>query len=278
MAKKKLGIGQMEINKKFDSYEDACRYAKNLKQFIYDLCKRKADKGWMAQAMIVVSNTRSNATQLKYVDGKPRLIINDIIVDKIYHGDYKTDWHIHILIVSKPSVAFRNEIKKYVDKNWIQIPNKYNLEDADNEEVKKKVYKKYCNINMAKYFIEQSVERWFCNYNFTGTDEIKYGLDKYFREYMKLDEAKRNAYRKYMKHMSEDRLIKDLKKAESKFKEIEDYYYSITQVEDMKMVTEFIKVENNKREFNRYKNHKSVHDLQKILKTDIDEVDLFAGW
>ena len=31
MAKAKLGIGQMEINKKFDSYEDACRYAKNLK-------------------------------------------------------------------------------------------------------------------------------------------------------------------------------------------------------------------------------------------------------
>ena len=27
----------------FDSYEDACRYAKNLKQFIYDLCKRKRD-------------------------------------------------------------------------------------------------------------------------------------------------------------------------------------------------------------------------------------------
>lgn len=69
----------------------ACRYAKNLKQFIYDLCKRKADKGWMAQAMIVVSNTRSNSTQLKYVNGKPRLIINDIIVDKIYHGNYKTD-------------------------------------------------------------------------------------------------------------------------------------------------------------------------------------------
>ena len=41
MAKKKLGIGQMEINKKFSSYEDVCRYAKNLKQFIYDLCKRK---------------------------------------------------------------------------------------------------------------------------------------------------------------------------------------------------------------------------------------------
>lgn len=125
MAKKKLGIGQMEINKKFDSYEDACRHAKNLKQFIYDLCKRKADKGRMAQSMTVVSNTRSNSTQLKYIDGKPRLIINDIIVDKIYHGDYKTDWHIHILIVSKPSVAFRNEIKKYVDKNWIQILNKY---------------------------------------------------------------------------------------------------------------------------------------------------------
>jgi len=70
MAKSKLGIGKMEIKKKFDSYEDACRYAKN------------------------------NSTQLKYVNGKPKLIVNDIIVDKIYHGDYKTDWHIYILIVS----------------------------------------------------------------------------------------------------------------------------------------------------------------------------------
>lgn len=70
----------------------------------------------MAQAMIVVSNTRSNSTQLKYVNGNPRLIINDIIVDKMYHGDYKTDWHIHILIVSKPSVAFRNEIKNMLIK------------------------------------------------------------------------------------------------------------------------------------------------------------------
>ena len=67
-------------------------------------------------------------------------------------------------------------------------------------------------------------------------------------------------------------------KTKMNIKEIEDYYYSITQVEDMKMVTEFIKAENNKRKFNRYKNRKRVHDLQKILKTDIDEIDLFAGW
>ena len=108
MAKKKLGIGQMEINKKFDSYEDACRYAKNLKQSIYDLCKRKADKGWMAQAMIVVSNTRSNSTHLKYVNGKPRLIINDIIVDKIYHGDYHNEKADSLFSVVFLTVGNRN--------------------------------------------------------------------------------------------------------------------------------------------------------------------------
>lgn len=66
MAKAKLGIGQMEINKKFESFEEVYSYAKNLKQFIYDVCKAKADKGWMAQAMIVVSGTGRDASKIKF--------------------------------------------------------------------------------------------------------------------------------------------------------------------------------------------------------------------
>lgn len=75
MAKAKLGVGTLDINKKFSSFEEACVYGKRLKQFIYDICKKKAHKGWMAQAMIVVSNTRSNATNIKYVNGKARIRI-----------------------------------------------------------------------------------------------------------------------------------------------------------------------------------------------------------
>lgn len=277
MAKAKLGIGQMEINKKFDSFEEAYRYAKNLKQFIYDICKKKADKGWMAQAMIVVSNTKRYASNLKCIDGKYKLVYNNEVIDKVHKGIYKTDWHIHILVVSKPCDSFRKAIKNYVDKNWIRVDNIYDYEDFNEEDLKKKVYKKYCNINMAKYFIEQSSARLFCNYNFTGSEGIKYGLDKYFKEYMQLDKLKRKAYKKYFSHWSEERLLKDLEKAESKFKKIETYYYSITERKDKEMVKEFLELVNSKEYKNNVEKKEKLHDLQKILSKEYDEIDLFAG-
>lgn len=278
MAKAKLGIGQMEINKKFESFKEAYKYAKNLKQFIYDVCKRKAHKGWMAQAMIVVSETKRNASRLKCIDGKYKLVYNDDVIDKVYKGAFKTDWHLHILVVSKPCNAFRQAIKNYVDKNWIEAENIYDYEDFNEEDFKKKVYKKYCNINMAKYFIEQSSARLFCNYNFSSNEDIKYGLDMYFKEYMKLEDKRKNAYRKYFRHGSEDRLLKDLEKAESKFMEIEDYYYSLTEKEDKEMVKEFLEFVDNREHEKKFKNRKRMHDLQKILSNDIEEIDLFAGW
>lgn len=278
MAKAKLGIGQMEINKKFESFEEAYKYAKNLKQFIYDVCKRKAHKGWMAQAMIVVSETKRDASRLKCIDGKYKLVYNNDVIDKVYKGAFKTDWHLHILVVSKPCNAFRQAIKNYVDKNWIKVENIYDYEDFNEEDFKKKVYKKYCNINMAKYFIEQSSARLFCSYNFSGNEDIKYGLDVYFKEYMKLEDKRRKAYRKYFRHGSEERLLKDLEKAESKFKEIEDYYYSLTEKEDKEMVKEFLEFVDNREHEKKFKNRKRMHDLQKILSNDIEEIDLFAGW
>lgn len=80
MAKAKLGIGQEEINRAFSSYDEACKYAKRLKQFIYDTCKKKSNKGWMAQAMIVISNTKRDSVHIEYVNGKARLIKNDIVI------------------------------------------------------------------------------------------------------------------------------------------------------------------------------------------------------
>lgn len=278
MAKAKLGIGQMEINKKFESFEEAYSYAKNLKQFIYDVCKTKADKGWMAQAMIVVSETKRDASRLKCIDGKYKLVYNNEVIDKVYKGAFKTDWHLHILVVSRPCVAFRMAIKKYVDKNWIKVEKIYDYEDFDVEDFKKKVYKKYCNINMAKYFIEQSTARLFCNYNFGDGEGIKYSLKEYFKEYMQLEDKRRKAYRKYLRHWSEERLLKDLAKAESKFKEIEDYYYSLSESKDKEMVKEFLEFVDNRENKKKYKKKEKLHDLQKILSDNFDEVDLFAGW
>ena len=41
MAKKKLGIGEPLINKKFKTFEEAIAYAKRLKEFIRYNCKIK---------------------------------------------------------------------------------------------------------------------------------------------------------------------------------------------------------------------------------------------
>lgn len=43
------------------------------------------------------------------------------MANNLYKGDYHTDWHIYILIVSKSSFALRNLIKDYVDKNWCEL-------------------------------------------------------------------------------------------------------------------------------------------------------------
>lgn len=55
MAKKKIGIGTIEINKKFKDKEEAMKHAKRLQQFIRDLCKIK---GWQASAFIGISRLK----------------------------------------------------------------------------------------------------------------------------------------------------------------------------------------------------------------------------
>lgn len=71
MSKKKLGIGNIEINKKFKDKEEAYKYAKRLIQKIRYVCKVKADKGWYAQAMVVTSNLRKDVSTLRYkITGK----------------------------------------------------------------------------------------------------------------------------------------------------------------------------------------------------------------
>lgn len=71
-------MGTIEINKKFKSKEEAFRYAKRLKEHIRYICEKKADKGWYAQAMIVVSDTRGSTSYLEYEitnkSGRPKKI------------------------------------------------------------------------------------------------------------------------------------------------------------------------------------------------------------
>ena len=245
MSKKKLGIGTIDINKKFKDKEEAMRYAKNLKQFIDDLCKRK---GWQASAIIGISRLKKEVSRIRYeVSGKrgrpkKKVEIYDAMANGWYKGDYLVDWHLHILIVSKPSYAARNAIKCYIDKNWKDIENEHKIKEFDLEDLdKKEVYKKKCNVKMADYFIWQSEEVKFCHCNYSGEEDLKYSLKQYYYEYLKVDSAKIRLIRENKaKPMSEEKYLKRLDEIESKFIDIRDYFLELSKKDDEKMQKEFM--------------------------------------
>lgn len=245
MAKKKIGIGTIEINKKFVDFDEASKYAKRLRSFISYTCKKN---NYQASVMTVVSNLKKEVSKSKYIHngkrGRPKreLVINEMVANNWYKGNYHTDWHIHILIVSKPSFTLRNLIKDYVDKNWCEISNIYEKEKFDISMLgKKKVYKKTCNIKIADYFIDQSAEIRFVNCNCSKEKDFDYSLKDYYREYMKSYSNKIKLINKQrLKPMSEEKYLKKLEKIESPFKIIEDYFYSITKEQEEKEQKEYM--------------------------------------
>lgn len=274
MSKKKLGIASIEVNKKFVSEEEANKYAKRLISYIRYVCKKNANRDWLAQAMVISSNLKKEVSLLEYKSngkkGRPSkgLRINDRIANDWYKGEYTTDWHLHILIVAKPIYAFRDIIKDYIDKNWINIPTLSNeLNDSNiNLFGKKKVYKKNCDINIAQYFINQSSKVLFCNCNYGSEENLKYSLKQYHNEYLKKDSALIRLYKKHhLNPMSEERYFKELNKIECKFKDIENYYDEITKEERINEQKEYM---NNVRLNKIAENYNKV---QNIHRQRIDE-------
>lgn len=270
MAKKKLGIGTIEINKKFGSKEEAFKYAKRLREHIRYICEKKADKGWYAQAMIVISDTRGSTSYVYYEQngkvGRPKKKIKFSDFDiKYYNGNMNIEWHIHLLLVSKPSYAFRNDIKTYIDSNWSNISSIYEKSIFDLNKVESGVYKKHCNIGIADYFINQSSEILFCDYNFSNEERLKYSLKDYYSEYLKSESGKRRLYAKNRKNqMAEDKYLEELERIESKFNIIERYFYNISEAQDKKEVETFMKrIQLNKVNINHNKvqeNHNRIMD------------------
>lgn len=246
MAKSKLGIGTIEINKKFESLEEASKYAKRLRSFISYTCKKN---NYQATVMTVVSNTKKGVSNSKYARngkrGRPKkeLIINKYLANKLYNGNCYTDYHIHILIVSKPSFVLRNLIKDYIDRNWCEISSIYAKGKFDISKFgKKKVYKKTCNIKMADYFIDQSSEIRFVTCNYSREKDFEYSLKDYYSEYMKSQSNKIKLIEKYrLKPMDEKRYFRELGKIESQFKIIKDYFYSITKKQEEREQKEYMK-------------------------------------
>lgn len=235
MSKSKIGIGTVEAHKKFSNMEEASRYAKRLRQSIDYICKKN---GYQASVMTVVSNAKKGTSDLRYISsgkrGRPK---KELVVNPLYKGNCNTDWHIHTLIVSNPSYMLRNLIKDYIDKNWSNIPS-----GKGNNSSAEKAYKETCNIKISDYFIDQSSEIRFISCNYSGEKDFDYTLKDYYKEYMKLKSNKQRLNKKNIqKPMSEELYLKQLVKIERPFKDVEDYFYSITEGQDKKEQREYMK-------------------------------------
>lgn len=231
MAKSKLGMSSFDIDIKFKDKDEAKRYAKRLIEKIRYICKKK---NWTATAMVCISNIEGNKTLAHYEHsgkvGRPKKVKEVSLPYK--SKNISTDWHLHILLVSKPSYAFREEIKKYIDKNWYG-GNRY--KDFDVTKLyDKKTYKKNTNIKKAEYFINQAEETLFCTYN--SKDEVVipkgYTLKDLYNAYMNSKTALR-----YAKSTGNEKRLA----LEDKYNDIANFYWNITKEQDKKVVDKFMK-------------------------------------
>lgn len=229
MSKKKLGISSFDIAKKFKDKDEARRYAKRLIEFIRYTCNN--NKSWSAEAMVVISNTRGNTNYTYYKHdgnvGRPKRVKEFSSYElKYYNNDLTVDWHIHVLLVSKPMYAFRDKIKSYIDKNWTSSDNK------SKDVGKEKVYKKNCNIRKMEYFIVQAEDIFFCNFIDKKLVPNSYSLKDLYKAYMKY----KTALRYNRTYGNEKRL-----KLEDDYYKIMNFYWKMTKVKDKKMVQDYMK-------------------------------------
>lgn len=274
MAKSKLGIGTIDINKKFKSKEDAMKYAKRLQQYIKDMCKRK---GWQVSAMIGISRLRKQVSTINYeVNGKrgrpkKKVMLNEVMANGWYKGNYLVDWHLHIILVSKPSYAARNEIKRYIDKNWKDIEKEHEVKEFDLEDLdKKEVYKKKCNIKMTEYFIRQSEEVKFCHYNYSDEEDLKYSLKEYYYEYLKVHSAMIRLIRKHKNNpMGEEEYLMCLDKINDRLLDIEEYFLELSKKDDDKRKEDYLmQVRFDKIAENYNKGQKNYRLRRRIMEED----------
>lgn len=234
MSKSKLGISSFDLNIKFKDRNEAYKYAKRLKEFIRYMCKKNANKGWSAGAMICVSNIKGNSSYVYYKHngkvGRP----SKVREKHLFENNIEVKWHLHILLVSKPLYAFRDEIKKYIDKNWVEVEKEEKEFDIKKIIESGKTYKKDTNIKKAEYFINQANDILFCNYNYSNDIVIPkgYSLKDLYNAYMN----SRTALIYHRKMTTNKRLALD-----EKYDNIVRFYLNLTKEQDNKMVDKFMK-------------------------------------
>lgn len=266
ISKSKLGMSSFDIDIKFKDKDEVGRYAKRLIEKIRYICNKK---GWSATAMVCISNTLGNSTYAHYEHrgkvGRPKKI------KEIHHhkNNIEVAWHLHILLVSKPSYVFREEIKKYIDKCWYDGKRKNNFDITKLYD--KKTYKKNTNIKKAEYFINQAEEILFCTYN-KGNEIVipkGYSLKDLYNAYMKMMTARR-----YAKSYGNKRRLA----LEDKYYEICKFYWNITKEQDNKINDKYmkemqlIKIAEN---YERIENNNKVQENLSIRRRRIEEDSWF---
>lgn len=234
MAKKKLGIGEPLINKKFKTFEEAVAYAKRLKEFIRYNCKTKKR---FCQAVIGVSNNNAvviidNAYEVSNSVGRPKKEKHRTEMKCYEEYGTETDWHIHLLLVAYPCCAMMSDIKNYVDKNWYKAEDIFDKSKYD--WTKARVYKKQCNIGVAGYTFKQEEDIRFCDYNYTDLELVPkgYSLKKLYYEYLKVNKAKWNDESYYTRQGRE--------KIEKRYNELLTYYFGISKEYDKKAEEKYL--------------------------------------
>lgn len=85
MSKSKIGMGVVEAHKKFDSFDEAKKYAKRLRHAVNYICMIK---GYQASVMTVVSNTKKGESDLRRIfngeRGRPK---NELVLNKLHKGN-----------------------------------------------------------------------------------------------------------------------------------------------------------------------------------------------
>lgn len=266
MAKSKLGLYSFDIDIKFKDKEEAMKYAKKVIEKIRYTCKKK---NWSATAMVCISNTKGNSSYIHYEHtgkvGRPKKI-KEIHPHK---SNIEVEWHLHIIMASKPSYAFQELLKEYFDKNWLGWKK---VNDIDVTKLYGKgTYKKNTNIKKAEYFMNQEDEVLFCTYN--SKDEVVipkgYTLKDLHNAYLNSKTALRYA----RSTGNEKRLA-----LEDKYLDIAKFYWNITKEQDKKMVDKFMKeVQRTKIQENyelREKNNKVQNDYS-IRRKIMEENTIF---
>lgn len=229
MAKSKLGMSSFDIDIKFKDKEEARRYAKRVLEKIRYVCKKK---NWSATAMVCISNTEGNSTYVHYEHngkvGRPRKV-KEVHPHK---SNIEVEWHLHIIMASKPYHSFRDELKAYFDKNWLGWKKNANIDIT--KLYGKGTYKKNTNIKKTEYFINQAEETLFYTYN--SNDEVVipkgYTLKDLHNAYINSKTALR-----YAKSTGNEKRLA----LEDKYNDIANFYWNITKEQDKKMVDKFMK-------------------------------------